>query len=686
MKPKAKRIACIARIAITVLMITLTSSCYLKNDNEPTFQYYDQGKDSGSLTDKGLSEFASSVRKVDGQAESHYKMALHFQRNRRHKLAIEELQNALQQDPFMAKAYNAMGVSYDKLRKNSQAIHCYQLALKMNSNLDYVHNNLGYSYLHIGDPDAAIESFQKAIQLNDENKRYHNNLALAYVMNDRYDLAIDQLKGFEGGPQAGETVAKLAQRLGKKDFEKQIVSALQKMGSEKTLVAEAKPVPSKPAGNWKKINEQEAESGSKKPVVIRRKIEYPAPILALDLKSLTEGKSSRKKIQTGSAPVSASQNPQYNATASDSLKPVGSHSESREARIADITEVADGSEVIAADDPGKKSSIVSPTVESKNIFAQRHIRVMWEDSVGPPQVQTDAAPVKPAGDIQLPKNRVVSRKQTLRNEDSPQKQDKEFDNYFDEPLHLSSFEMVSEPPTKKPASVSRGLQDSDATTSIKTKTIKKETAHRPQPRIKPNVIDVADVFKPAEKEPENTMPEKSAGKLEIVGLSNRGSTTRKISPVYATSALPSEKTENKAPSIIVVSPSRKDIKIKQTSASTEDIKTKKRDQGIVELEIANGNGVNGMAGRLQYFLKDRGFKVLKITNANTFEHITTKIFYYKGHRKDVDRLIEEMAFCPDERSIIELKNFGHRIKIIIGKDIMKQNEVLAKANFIRKKL
>ena len=157
MKPKAKRIACIARVAITALMITLTSCCYLKNDNEPAFQYYDQGKNSSSLTDKDLGKFASSVRKVDGQAESHYKMALHFQRNRRHKLAIEEFKNALQQNPSMAKAYNAMGVSYDKLRKNSQAIHCYQLALKIDSNLDYVHNNLGYSYLHIGNLDAAID-------------------------------------------------------------------------------------------------------------------------------------------------------------------------------------------------------------------------------------------------------------------------------------------------------------------------------------------------------------------------------------------------------------------------------------------------------------------------------------------------------------------------------------------------
>ena len=139
----------------------------------------------------------------------------------------------------------------------------------------------------------------------------------------------------------------------------------------------------------------------------------------------------------------------------------------------------------------------------------------------------------------------------------------------------------------------------------------------------------------------------------------------------------------KGPSIIVVSPSRKDKKIKKIAASTEEIKTEKRSQDTVELEIANGNGVNGMAGRLQNFLKEKGFKVVKITNANTFEHITTKIFYYSGHRKDVDHLIQEIAFSPDERSIIELKNFGRRIKIIIGKDIMRQNEVLAKAKFTR---
>jgi hypothetical protein len=227
------------------------------------------------------------------------------------------------------------------------------------------------------------------------------------------------------------------------------------------------------------------------------------------------------------------------------------------------------------------------------------------------------------------------------------------------------------------------LQDNHATTSIKT--IKKKTAHRSQPRIKPKVIDVTDGSRPAAKVSKSTMPVKSAGKLEIVGLSDRGSTTREISPVYASSALPSEKTEGKGPSIIVVSPSRKDKKKIGIAASTEKIKTEKRGQDTVELEIANGNGVNGMARRLQDFLREKGFKVVKITNANTFEHITTKIFYYSGHRKDVDHLIQEIAFSPDERSIIELKNFGRRIKIIIGKDIMRRNEVLATAKLTRKK-
>jgi Flp pilus assembly protein TadD len=151
------------------------------------------------------------VKVIDGQAQSHYKMALHFQKRKKHKLAIKELKRAVQLNPFFAKAFNAMGVSYDNLRRYSQAVGCYQRALKLDPKLDYVHNNLGYSYLlkneldaaivafekaiELNDnKDAAIVAFEKAIELNDNNKRYRNNLGLAYVMKDQYDKAYEQFK------------------------------------------------------------------------------------------------------------------------------------------------------------------------------------------------------------------------------------------------------------------------------------------------------------------------------------------------------------------------------------------------------------------------------------------------------------------------------------------------------------
>ena len=155
------------------------------------------------------------MKVIDGQAQSHYKMAIHFQRRKKHKLAIEELKEAVKLNPLFAKAYNAMGVSYDNLRRYSQAIGCYQSALKLDPKLDYVHNNLGYSYLLKNELDAAIVAFQKAIELNDNNKRYRNNLGLAYVMKNQYDKAYEQFKIVENETEAKEKLTRLLDKLGK---------------------------------------------------------------------------------------------------------------------------------------------------------------------------------------------------------------------------------------------------------------------------------------------------------------------------------------------------------------------------------------------------------------------------------------------------------------------------------------
>jgi hypothetical protein len=97
-----------------------------------------------------------------------------------------------------------------------------------------------------------------------------------------------------------------------------------------------------------------------------------------------------------------------------------------------------------------------------------------------------------------------------------------------------------------------------------------------------------------------------------------------------------------------------------------------------EIIVANGNGVNGAAGRLRAYLKSKGFKVAKITNANSFDHASTKIFYCNGGKKDVYKLLEQIPFVLDQRSIIELKSLKNRFKIIIGKDQIKYDKTISK--------
>jgi tetratricopeptide (TPR) repeat protein len=90
----------------------------------------------------------------------------------------------------------------------------------------------------------------------------------------------------------------------------------------------------------------------------------------------------------------------------------------------------------------------------------------------------------------------------------------------------------------------------------------------------------------------------------------------------------------------------------------------------VEIEIENGNGVNGMANRLGNYLRQKGFKVTRAKNANCLNHEITKIFYYASQAQDVSRLLKEIPGHCDKKNLIELEHSGNHIKILIGKDMI----------------
>jgi tetratricopeptide (TPR) repeat protein len=268
----------IPAVISALFLVVLILGCYrkIKDDGNPYF--VSQAEQKITLSQKDLNKFGSSVKAIDGQAESHYKMALHFQRRKKHRLAIEELKKSVQLNPSFAKAYNAMGVSYDNLRRYSQAIRCYQSALKLDPKLDYVYNNLGYSYLLKNELDVAIKAFEKAIELNDNSKRYRNNLGLAYVMKGQYDEAYAQFKIVESETEAKEKLVKLLDKLGKEKHHQNLAKDSNSGGVRE-------------------------KSERKTPVVIGRKIKDKEPISLIKADSSAQ-KQKDQEIQDTQFPLS----------------------------------------------------------------------------------------------------------------------------------------------------------------------------------------------------------------------------------------------------------------------------------------------------------------------------------------------------------------------------------------------
>lgn len=190
------------RQQIQILLILLLSCIFLLSTGCSGFSDWRDYDTSTSqmrgnnhvFENSDFNQFYSSVRPVEGNVESDYRLARYFQKRGRHKFAVVELLKAIRKDPSFIKAYNALGVSYDHLGHFDLAVKSYKFALQLNPELDYIHNNLGYSYLLKGNLDAAMDAFQKAIALDNTNNRYHNNLGLAFFRKGQTDMAVEEFK------------------------------------------------------------------------------------------------------------------------------------------------------------------------------------------------------------------------------------------------------------------------------------------------------------------------------------------------------------------------------------------------------------------------------------------------------------------------------------------------------------
>jgi hypothetical protein len=640
-KPKTK--TWIPAVTSSLILIILVFGCYRNINDEANPHSMDQANQRMAISEKDLDKFGSSMRIVDGEAESLYKMALYFQKRKKHKFAIEELKKAVQLNPIFTKAYNAMGVSYDKLGNYSRAASCYRSALRIDPKLDYVHNNLGYSYLLTNELDAAIDAFQKAIELNDSNKRYRSNLGLAYVMKDEYDRAYNQFRIAEGDSVAKEKLAYLLDKLGKEkpdhDFSKYSKSDLnnEKLGSKTPVVIK------------RKIHDEETKSVIKADHSVQKPEDQEIndeQILLSDKKALLNPEKDVPRIdETGISQ-------RYGLDA-----------------VAKNPEIAEPKKLKGSESIDKQAHQEFQTV-SKQQNETAYSEFIEDDTAEDKIEAIDADPVQ----IIAAKDQKPS---TLNEESTPDtrtetQEANDSSVSSDRAYSISAAKLVPDPVSEENTSAE----------SVKSETSRYEDANRVHNTVESKVIEVEEpYYQDAKETAPVTLARPKEAKADLIGT-NHTILKEKQTSVHAEAEPTIISIDKKTDGKTIEGKRSQWNESLNLDSKKKDLKENSKSKNTnveIEIEVANGNGVNGAAERFGTYLKSKGFKVAKVTNANSFDHVSTKVFYYTGDKKDVYKFLKQIPFVLDRQSIFELKNLKNRFKIIIGKDQVKHDKTISRA-------
>lgn len=88
----------------------------------------------------------------------------------------------------------------------------------------------------------------------------------------------------------------------------------------------------------------------------------------------------------------------------------------------------------------------------------------------------------------------------------------------------------------------------------------------------------------------------------------------------------------------------------------------------VKIEVANGNGVNGMARKVSAFLRNAGFAAARLTNQKPFNVSKSEVQYRTGYRDEAEKL---KAIIDGESKLIERDDLRAdiNIRVLLGNDM-----------------
>lgn len=103
------------------------------------------------------------------------------------------------------------------------------------------------------------------------------------------------------------------------------------------------------------------------------------------------------------------------------------------------------------------------------------------------------------------------------------------------------------------------------------------------------------------------------------------------------------------------------------------------------VEISNGNGITGMAGRSATFFKSLGFSVNRITNAPSFGYKTSIILYRDGCLELAKEIAKSVPGSQEFEKVVDLGRSGIGVRLVLGSDLKSMHFPEGLASTIQKR-
>lgn len=148
-----------------------------------------------------------------------------------------------------------------------------------------------------------------------------------------------------------------------------------------------------------------------------------------------------------------------------------------------------------------------------------------------------------------------------------------------------------------------------------------------------------------------------------------------------TSLKAEEKNPETRPVAVISDPDQKSSKEEKRPVSEylSFSRSQKKYKVLAEIEVLNGNDFEEMARMLGNNLKEKGFNLTRLRNANSSDHIKSKSFYSSGQVEDDCRFMQENPIHPNTKNVVELKDLDNKSRYLIAKDLVTHNNVISKS-------